>query len=119
MHVAKSTKTALENSEESFMRQFKRLGKQLESSAKKATADSSEDRVNRSNLLANTQWNEIQGEKVAVGDPETVIKQLKKMKKSLNLSGFALEFNAGEIIPPDKIKESLTLFCKEVMPELR
>ena len=41
------------------------------------------------------------------------------MKKSLKLSGFALEFNAGEIIPPDKVKESLTLFCKEVMPELR
>ena len=47
------------------------------------------------------------------------VKQLKKMKKSLNLSGFALEFNAGEIIQPDKVKESLTLFCKEVMPELR
>ena len=61
----------------------------------------------------------FKGEKVAVGDPETVTKQLKKMKTSLNLSGFALEFNAGEIIPPDKVKESLTLFCKEVMPELR
>ena len=41
------------------------------------------------------------------------------MKTSLNLSGFALEFNAGEIIPPDKVKDSLTLFCKEVMPEIR
>ena len=119
VHVAESTKTALENSEESFMRQFKRLGKQLESSAKKATADSSEDRVNRSNLLANTQWNEIQGEKVAVGDPDTVIHQLKHMSAELGLDGIIAEFNAGELIPPKNVEKSIKLFCEEVIPELK
>ena len=119
VHVAHSTKEAMKNSEQSFMKQFRRLGSQLGSSLNKETADSVNERSDRSQRLSEIRWEDIQGEKVAVGDPETVTKQLKKMKKSLNLSGFALEFNAGEIIPPDKVKESLTLFCKEIMPELR
>ena len=119
VHVAHSTHEAMLNSEQSFMKQFRRLGSQLSSSVNKETADSIDERSDRSQRLSEIRWEDIQGEKVAVGNPETVTKQLKKMKSSLNLSGFALEFNAGEIIPPDKVRESLTLFCKEVMPALR
>jgi alkanesulfonate monooxygenase SsuD/methylene tetrahydromethanopterin reductase-like flavin-dependent oxidoreductase (luciferase family) len=118
IHVAKTTEEAMSNAEESFMKQFRRLGNQLGNSVSKETADSSNERSDRSQRLSEIEWTDIQGEKVAVGDPETVVQQLKKMKASLNLSGFALEFNAGEIIPAGKVKDSLTLFCKEVMPAL-
>ena len=70
-------------------------------------------------MLANTQWNEIQGEKVAVGDPDTVIHQLKHMSAELGLDGIIAEFNAGELIPPKNVEKSIKLFCEEVIPELK
>jgi len=118
VHVAETTVEALSNCEESFMKQFRRLGSQLGTSVKKDTADSSSERSDRSQRLSEINWNEIQGEKVAVGDPETVASQLNRMTDVLGLDGIAAEFNAGETIPADKVSKSLKLFCEEVIPKL-
>ena len=118
VHVANSKKEAMANSEESFMKQFRRLGSQLGTSVEKATGDSSAERSDRSQKLSELRWENIQGEKVAVGDPETVTKQLRRMIKELGLDGIAAEFNAGEDIPANKVSESLRLFCTEVAPQL-
>ena len=115
VHVADSTKEALANSEASFMKQFRRLGSQLGSNA---TASLNTE-GNTSKRLSEIDWNDIQGEKVAVGDPAKVVDQLKNMINVLTLDGIAAEFNAGEEIPATKVEKSLALFCKEVMPKLR
>ena len=115
VHVANSTQEALANSEASFMKQFRRLGSQLGSNA---TASLNTE-GNTSKNLSEIDWTDIQGEKVAVGDPDTVVEQLKNMIDVLTLDGIAAEFNAGEEIPAGIVENSLSLFCKEVMPKLR
>ncbi len=118
VHVAETTAEALSNCEESFMKQFRRLGSQLGTSVQKDTADSSSERADRSQQLSDINWNEIQGEKVAVGDPDMVANQLKRMIEVLGLDGIAAEFNAGETIEAEKVSKSLKLFCEEVAPNI-
>ena len=115
VHVADSTQEALANSEASFMKQFRRLGSQLGSNA---TASLNTE-GNTSKNLSEIDWTDIQGEKVAVGDPDTVVDQLRNMIDVLTLDGIAAEFNAGEEIPAGMVENSLSLFCKEVIPKLR
>ena len=74
---------------------------------------------NTSKNLSEIDWTDIQGEKVAVGDPDTVVDQLRNMIDVLTLDGIAAEFNAGEEIPAGMVENSLSLFCKEVIPKLR
>ena len=116
VHVAKTTSEALENAEDSFMKQFRRLGTSLNSSTKQNTSDSTKGRLDRSTELAAIRWEDVQGEKVAVGDPETVAYQLGRMAKELKLTSIIAEFNAGELLSKEKVKESLKHFCKEVIP---
>ena len=52
VHVAKTTSEALENAEDSFMKQFRRLGTSLNSSTKQNTSDSTKGRLDRSTELA-------------------------------------------------------------------
>ena len=118
VHVSKTTEKALDNSEMSFMKQFHRLGSQLGSSVGKETADSGVERSERSSRLSEIRWENIQGEKVAVGDPETVAAQLGRMIEELGLDSIAAEFNAGEDIPEPIVEESLRLFCTQVKPKL-
>ena len=119
VHVSRSRETALRESEESFMRQFRRLGAQLAASVAKEGSDPREDRAFRSEQLAALSWDRVQGQKVAVGTPEMVIDQLQEMKETLQLSGVVAELNAGELIPQDKIASSLRLFCDKVIPAFK
>jgi alkanesulfonate monooxygenase SsuD/methylene tetrahydromethanopterin reductase-like flavin-dependent oxidoreductase (luciferase family) len=120
VYVGETEEDALTAPEESFMRQFRRLGGQLAASASRAGSDPGEERAERGAQLASIQWErDVIGQKAAVGTPEMVIEQLKVMKDALSLTGVAAEFNAGELIPEDKISNSLRLFCEEVIPAFR
>ena len=120
VYVGETEEDALTASEESFMRQFRRLGGQLAASASRAGSDPGEERAERGAQLASIQWERnVIGQKAAVGTPEMVIEQLKVMKDTLSLTGVVAEFNAGELIPEDKISNSLRLFCEEVIPAFR
>jgi hypothetical protein len=55
-------------------------------------------------------------EKVAVGTPDMVIERLSEMRDALHLNTIVCEFNAGERLSREAIADSLTLFCREVMP---
>jgi len=43
--------------------------------------------------------------------------QIQEMQEKLQLSGFVAEFNAGGMIPQEKISSSLRLFCEKVLPK--
>lgn len=116
VYVGETEEEARTLPERSFMKQFRRLGNQLAASATRAGADPREERTERSAQLAQLTWDSVMKEKVAVGTPDAVIKQLTRLRDVLGLSGVVAEFNAGEEIPPDKIASSLKLFCEEVMP---
>ncbi len=120
VYVGETEKDAIAVPEESFMRQFRRLGGQLSASASRAGADPGEERAERGAQLAVLEWErDVIGQKAAVGTPEMVIEQLRNMRDTLSLTGVVAEFNAGELIPEDKISSSLRLFCEEVMPAFK
>ena len=120
VYVADTKEQALSEPEESFMRQFRRLGSQLTSSASRAGTDPRETRSERGQQLATLSWEtDVIGKKALVGTPEMVIEQLHVMKDTLSLSGVVAEFNAGELIPQENINRSLRLFCEKVVPAFK
>ena len=120
LYVGETEEDALTVPEESFMRQFRRLGGQLSASVTRAGTDPGEERAERGAQLATLEWErDVIGQKAAVGTPEMVVEQLRVMRDTLSLTGVAAEFNAGELIPEEKIASSLRLFCEEVIPALQ
>ncbi|MCH7745465.1 MAG: LLM class flavin-dependent oxidoreductase [Chloroflexi bacterium] len=119
VYIADTKEKALSEPEQSFMKQFMRLGTQLAGSVTHAGADPREQRAERGEQLAALTWENVQKEKVAVGTPEMVIEQLQNMKETLSLSGIVAELNAGELIPRENLERSLRLFCEKVIPAFR
>lgn len=119
VYVAESKNKALNDPKESFMRQFRRLGTQLSKSSAGQSTDAREQRAEKGAQLAGIIWDEIQGQKVAVGTPKMVIEQLNNMKTILGLSSVVAEFNAGELLSSEQVASSLTLFCNEVVPAFK
>ena len=119
VYVAETAERAVNEPQESFMRQFRRLGGQLASSVSAAGADHIESRTHRAEVLAAVTWEDAQREKVAVGTPDMVIERLIEMRDQLYLNRIVCEFNAGERLPREAVASSLRLFCKEVMPAFK
>ena len=117
VYVADTEEQAFSEPQESFMTQFHKLGRAVASSVTTPGADPHGDRAETGQQLASVTWEQVlENKKVVVGTAETVTEQLHEMASELALDGFAVEFNAGERIPRDKVEHSLTLFCERVMP---
>ena len=58
-------------------------------------------------------------DRVIVGTPERCIAQIRRFGEVLGLAEVVAEFNAGEVISPDRIARSLALFAGDVVPALR
>jgi len=119
VYVAETKDEALEEPEESFMRQFRRLGDSFAISVGKAGTPGEAETLRRSQHLGSITWGNVRREKVAVGTPEMVIDRIREMQEKLQLSGVVAEFNAGGMIPPERISSSLRLFCEKVIPEFK
>lgn len=119
VYVAATREAALSDPEESFMRQFRRLGGQLASSTARPGTDDSKDRAERAAKLVSVSWDQVRREKVAVGTPEMVVERIHELRDSLKLSGLVAEFNAGELLPANAVSASLKLFCDKVIPAFR
>lgn len=78
-----------------------------------------------SNLLAEIgkpttlSYEEIVRDKAIVGTPDQVIDRLRTLRDQLSLDGVLAELNGGSLIPPDRVMNSLRLFCQDVAPALR
>lgn len=117
VYVAETEEQALSEPQESFMTQFHRLGRAVASSVVVPGADPHGDRAESGQQLASITWEQVLDDrKVVVGTPETVAENLQQMAEELSLDGLAVEFNAGDRLPRDKVARSLTLFCEKVMP---
>ncbi len=119
VYIDKDQKRAERGAEKSFMRQFRRLGRQLEESSASSEADPDRQKEEFGSQLTTMTWNQIMADRVAVGTPERVAERLQEIKQTLDLSGIVAEFNAGEIIPQEAVANSMRLFCEKVAPELR
>jgi alkanesulfonate monooxygenase SsuD/methylene tetrahydromethanopterin reductase-like flavin-dependent oxidoreductase (luciferase family) len=116
VYVAETAERGVNEPEESFMRQFRRLSGTFAASVTATGADHLESRSTRAEHLANVTWEEAMSQKVAVGTPEMVVERLTEMADQLHLNRIVCEFNAGERISREAVANSLRLFCAEVMP---
>ncbi|MCH7735623.1 MAG: LLM class flavin-dependent oxidoreductase [Chloroflexi bacterium] len=119
VYVAESREEAVTAPEQSFMKQFRRLGGQLQESTRRAGVNAVDERAARSEELAEVSWDEVQREKVIVGTPEMVVDRIHEMKEQLHLTELVAEFNAGELITEDEIARSMRLMCEKVIPEFK
>jgi alkanesulfonate monooxygenase SsuD/methylene tetrahydromethanopterin reductase-like flavin-dependent oxidoreductase (luciferase family) len=116
VYVAPTAERGVNEPEQSFMRQFRRLSGTFAASLSATGADHLESRATRAEHLASVTWEEAQHEKVAVGSPDMVVERLTEMRDRLHLNRVVCEFNAGERLPRETIAASLSLFCAEVLP---
>ena len=120
VYVAETEERARVEPRDSFMTQFQRLGRALAGSASVAGADPRGDRAETGQQLAASTWDDVlREEKVVVGTPDAVIRQIQRLADVLSLDGVAAEFNAGDLLPRERIAASLDLFCREVIPAFR
>jgi alkanesulfonate monooxygenase SsuD/methylene tetrahydromethanopterin reductase-like flavin-dependent oxidoreductase (luciferase family) len=119
VYVAETEREAINDPEESFMRQFKRLGNQLAASVNLQGADHLQMRSERAESLGQIEWPQVIEEKVAVGTPGRVVDRIQELRAKLHLTSLVAEFNAGERLPREAISRSLSLFCDKVAPAFK
>ncbi|HAA94799.1 MAG TPA: hypothetical protein DCE26_03810 [Dehalococcoidia bacterium] len=119
IYVGKTQEQAYSEAEESTMRSYHRMAQNFALSASGAGAVASEDRAQRGERLAEVTYEELIRDRLAYGDPQSVVSQLKDISEELGLSGIVAETNVGGLIPREKVAASINLFCNEVVPALR
>jgi alkanesulfonate monooxygenase SsuD/methylene tetrahydromethanopterin reductase-like flavin-dependent oxidoreductase (luciferase family) len=119
VYVADSEEQALTEPEASIMSFYRSLGSQLETSAATAGARESERRGERGQRLQSISFEDARRDKVVVGTPDQVTERLDSICRELGLNGIMAELNCGGQIPHAKVRRSLELLCREVLPNFR
>ena len=101
------------------MAQFRRLGSRIAVTSGRAGTPGEVETARRSEHLVSVDWEQVRREKVIVGTPEMVIERIHELTKELQLSSVVAEFNAGGLMPREKIETSLRLFCEKVIPAFK
>ena len=57
--------------------------------------------------------------KVAFGTAAGLIDRLSQLKEELGLDGIVAEMDAGGLIPPERVQQSLRILTHEVMPAFK
>lgn len=119
IYVAETDERAHADAEESAMRSYQRLAQNFASSAAGPGTTSNEERAERGERLSSLTYQDLLRDRLVFGSPESVANQLKQIIEELGLSGVIAEMNVGGLIPKDKVMNSLRLFAREVVPDLR
>ncbi|MDA1257684.1 MAG: LLM class flavin-dependent oxidoreductase [Chloroflexi bacterium] len=119
VYISESREEAESAPEESFMKQFRRLGGQIAETAGRTDVAHDTERSARSAELAQLSWDNVRREKAVVGTPEMVIDRVNELRERLKLTSIVAEFNAGEGISEDHIARSMRLMCEKVMPAFK
>ena len=69
--------------------------------------------------LATLSYEQILAERVAFGSASGLIDRLSRLKEELSLDGIVAELDAGGLIPAERVKKSLAILTREVMPAFK
>ena len=119
IYVGETEASARADPEQSIMQFYRTLGLQLEDSARRAGARTSEQRVERGQTLQTISYQDALRDKVIVGTPGSVAMRLQDLTRKLGLNGVLAELNCGGLIPNEKVMCSLQLMCEQVAPRFR
>ena len=76
-------------------------------------------REEMANMLANLTYEDILKYRVAAGAPDGLTARLTELQEVLGLDGIVAEMNAGGMLNPDQVKDSLRVLTQQVMPNFR
>lgn len=79
----------------------------------------SEDLQSQADRLARLNYQDILDKKVIFGSAEGLIDRLTFLQEELGLDGIVAELNAGNLIPEEKITQSLKILTHKVMPTFK
>jgi alkanesulfonate monooxygenase SsuD/methylene tetrahydromethanopterin reductase-like flavin-dependent oxidoreductase (luciferase family) len=119
VYVADTEEQAISEPEASIMSFYRNLGSQLEASVTTAGARESERRGERGQRLQSISFEDARRDKVVVGTPDQVTERLDGICRELGLNGIMAELNCGGQIPHARVRHSLELLCREVLPNFR
>ena len=119
VYLAETAEEAWSEPEESFMSQFRRVATQLADTVAKPGIDTAEQRGQRAEAMSTLGWEDVVGDRAIVGTPEQAVEQIRVLRERLGITEVVAEFNAGELIPPERIERSLRLLAERVIPALR
>ena len=80
---------------------------------------SSEDLQSQADRLARLNYQDILDKKVIFGSAEGLIDRIAFLQEELGLDGIVAELNAGNLIPEEKITQSLKILTHQVMPAFK
>ena len=118
VYVGDTDEQAFADAEDSTMRAYRRLAQSFLSSATVAGATPDEERVLRGQQLSAITYEDLLRDRLAYGNPDTVIKLLREIIDELGLDGLVAEVNVGGGISKDKVLDSVKRFATRVAPSL-
>ena len=101
------------------MRSYRRLGGLFGTSASAAGTTLSEERRERAERLANVTYEDLLKDRLAYGNPDTVVEKLLQLSERLGLDGVIMEPNVGGGLTVEQVLNSVRLYAQEVAPRLR
>ena len=73
----------------------------------------------RVDQLATLSYEQILDQRVAFGTAAGLIDRLGGLQEELSLSGIVAELDAGGLVPAERVKKSLAILTREVMPAFK
>lgn len=101
-----------------FNRQSQLVSQNVASLANQAHL-SSEDLQSQADRLARLNYQDMLDKKVIFGSAEGLIDRIAFLQEELGLDGIVAELNAGNLIPEEKITQSLKILTHQVMPAFK
>ncbi len=122
VYAGATEKAAYEEPYESITYYFNRQSKMVsQNAASRAGSEkhAGEDLQGQADRLAGLDYQEILDKKVIFGSAEGLIDRMTFLQEELGLDGIVAEMNAGNLIPEDKITQSLKILTHKVMPAFK
>ena len=119
VYAAATEEAALEEPLDSIMFYFSRQADLEQAAVGRAGAGPAERLQARVERLAGLSYEQILEERVAFGSAAGLIDRLSRLKEELSLDGIVAELDAGGLIPAERVKKSLAILTREVMPAFK
>jgi alkanesulfonate monooxygenase SsuD/methylene tetrahydromethanopterin reductase-like flavin-dependent oxidoreductase (luciferase family) len=69
--------------------------------------------------MERVKYEDFDREMAVFGDPDYCVRRIHDLKKEYGMDEFICYFNQGGLMEPAMVRESMTLFAREVMPHCR
>jgi len=125
LYAGATEQGARDDAEETLVYYFERQSQLVAADAARRAAESGDAasadgaRAKTAEALASLSYSDILASRVAVGSAPQLIERLGELQSELGLDGIVYEPNAGGLMHPAQVKESLRILTHDVMPAFK